>query len=131
MKTNRVFASLIGAAVMGSTILACVPASAQSSLDRASHHRQKKKNEWRNIGIGSAALGVAGFATHNNALGFAGLAGAGYSAHRYEQDRKSQSQLDRLRASYFSRPYFVRDGARFDRRLVTKNGTQYYQFVRH
>ena len=104
MKSNRIFASLIASAVMGSTILACVPANAQSHLDRASHHRQKKKNEWRNIGIGSAALGVAGFATHNNALGFAGLAGAGYSAHRYEQDRKSQSRIDRARrARYYRR----------------------------
>src|SRR5260221_13282035 len=97
MKSNRVFASLIASAVMGSTILACVPAVAQSHLDRASHHRQKKKNEWRNIGIGSAALGGAGFATHHNAPGSAGLPGSRYYAPRYEQNRKSQGRTDPAR----------------------------------
>ncbi len=53
MNTKRAFASLVAGAVMGSTILACVPEGAQSQLDRASHRRQQKKNEWRNIGIGS------------------------------------------------------------------------------
>lgn len=100
---KRLFASLLAAGVMGSTLIASVPAVAQSSLDRASHHRQKKKNEWRNIAIGAGALGVFGLAKGDTALGAAGLAGAAYSAHRYEQDRKSQSRIDRARRARYYR----------------------------
>jgi hypothetical protein len=99
-------------------------------LDRLSDRRQQTKNEWRNIAYLSGGLAVLGLLQKDNRLVFAGAAGALYSLHRYEQDRKSQSQIDRARASYFSRPYFVRDGRTYDRRLVTRNGERYYQFVR-
>jgi hypothetical protein len=99
-------------------------------LDRLSDQRQKTKNEWRNIAYLSGGVALLGLLQKDNRLVFAGAAGALYSLYRYEQDRKSQSKIDRLRASYFSQPYFVRDGRRYDRRLVTKNGQRYYQFVR-
>lgn len=102
----------------------------RGSLDRLSDRRQQTKNEWRNIAYLSGGVALLGLIQKDNRLVFAGAAGALYSLHRYEQDRKSQSQIDRLRASYFSRPYFERDGRRYDRRLVTKNGQKYYQFVR-
>jgi hypothetical protein len=35
---------------------------------------------------------VLGLLDHNNTLALLGVAGAGYSADRYEQDRHSQSQ---------------------------------------
>lgn len=101
-----------------------------SYLDRESARRQQTKNEWRNIAIGAGAVAIYGLLKKDNRLVFAGAAGALYSLYRYEQDRKSQSQIDRLRAEYFSRPYLYRDGVRYDRRLVTKNGQKYYQFVR-
>jgi hypothetical protein len=63
-------------------------------------------------------------------LTFAGAGGALYSAWRYEQDRKSQSQVGRARAAYFSRPYFYRDGHRYTRKTVWKDGKKYYRFVR-
>ena len=102
----------------------------RNDLDRLSDHRQKTKNEWRNIAYLSGGVALLGLLQKDNRLVFAGAAGALYSLYRYEQDRKSQSKIDRLRASYFSQPYFVRDGRRYDRRLVTKNGQRYYQFVR-
>ncbi len=101
--------------------------SIQSQIDR----RQQTKNEWRNLAIGSGLVGVLGLLTKEPTLTFAGAAGALYSAYRYEQDRKSQSSLARGRAFYFGQPYFYRNGQRFDRRTVTKNGQRYYQFVRH
>lgn len=101
-----------------------------SDLDRLSNRRQQTKNEWRNLAILSGAVSVLGLVQKDNRLVFAGAAGALYSLHRYEQDRKSQSKVDRLRASYFSQPYFVREGRRYDRRMVTKSGQRYYQFVR-
>ena len=104
--------------------------STQSELDRLSNRRQQTKNEWRNIAYVSGAVGLLGLLKKDNRLVFAGAAGTLYSLYRYEQDRKSQSSIDRARASYFSRPYFVRDGQRYDRRLVTRSGQRYYQFVR-
>jgi hypothetical protein len=101
-----------------------------SNLDALSKQRQKTKNEWRNIAILSGAVAVLGLIQKDNRLVFAGAAGSLYSLYRYEQDRKSQSKVDRLRASYFSKPYFTRNGRRYDRRTVTKNGQRYYQFVR-
>jgi hypothetical protein len=100
------------------------------NLDRLSDQRQKTKNEWRNIAYLSGGVAILGLLKKDKTLTFAGAAGALYSLHRYEQDRKSQASIDRARASYFSRDYFVRDGQRFDRRIVTKNGDRYYQFVR-
>ncbi len=59
---------------------------------------QNSKNTWRNIGIGSAAVGVLGALNHNSTATILGAAGAAYSANRYEQDRHHQSQArDRRR----------------------------------
>jgi hypothetical protein len=98
----------------------------QSEYDR----RNSTKNEWKNLAIGSGLIGVLGLLTKEPTLTFAGAAGALYSAYRYEQDRKSQSQMARARAYYFSQPYFYRDGHRYERRSVTKNGQRYFQFIR-
>lgn len=104
--------------------------NSRSDLDRLSDQRQKTKNEWRNIALLSGGVAALGLIQKDNRLVFAGAAGALYSLYRYEQDRKSQSQVDRLRASYFGREYFVRDGRRYDRRVVSRDGQKYYQFVR-
>jgi hypothetical protein len=116
--------------VLGGVMMAPTTADAQSSLDRASKRRQEKKNEWRNLAYLGGAVGLYGLLKGDNTLFFAGAAGALYSVHRYEQDRKSQSKIDRARASAFSRTYFYRDGKRYKRRVVTLNGKKYYQFAR-
>ncbi len=107
-----------------------VAAHAQSmrDLERLIDRRQEKKNEWRNIAYAAGALGVLGLLRKDRTLFFVGAAGALYSLHRYEQDRKSQSRLQRARAAYFSRGYFTRDGDRYERHLVTRDGERYYQF---
>ena len=92
--------------------------------------RQRTKNEWRDIAIASGAVGVLGLLKNDRTLTFVGAAGALYSTYRYEQDRKSQNSLDRARAAYFSRPEFYRDGIRYERRTVDRNGERKYQFVR-
>ena len=124
--------SLIAAAAVAVTGFAPALVQAQSlrDLERALDRRQDKKNEWRNIAIAAGALGVLGLLKKDNTLFFAGTAGALYSAWRYEQDRKSQNKLNRARASYFSRSHFYRDGNRYNRRTVKKNGKTYYQFVK-
>lgn len=95
-----------------------------------SDRRQDTKNDWRNIAYGAGAVAVLGLLKKDNTLTFAGAAGALYSLSRYEQDRKSQNSFNRGRAAYFGQSYFVRDGVRFDRKSVNRNGERYYQFVR-
>ena len=102
----------------------------QYDLNRISDRRQQTKNEWRNIAYLSGGVALLGLLNKDSRLTFAGAAGALYSLYRYEQDRKSQNSVDRLRASYFSRPYFVRDGRTYDRRILSRDGQRYYQFVR-
>lgn len=129
---KKLFLSFMVAGMIGFTTLAPVTASAQSLQDIEAQikRRQKHKNDWRNIAIGSGILGVLGLLNNDKTLTFAGAAGALYSLHRYEQDRKSQSSLNRARATYFSKTHFYRNGVRYNRKTVTKNGKKYYQFVR-
>ncbi|MFI5387359.1 MAG: hypothetical protein ACHQ50_14715, partial [Fimbriimonadales bacterium] len=94
------------------------------------HERQVTKNEWRNLAIAAGLVGVIGLLEHDKTLVFVGSAGALYSLYRYEEDRKSQNRLARARAYYFSRPYFYRNGHRFNRRKVKHHGEWCYQFVR-
>ena len=129
-KSISKWAGLLTILAIGGAVFAPIAASAQDSLDRESKHRQQKKNEWRNIAIGSAALGVFGLVKHDKTLTFAGAAGTLYSANRYEQDRKSQSKTDRTRARYFSKDHLTRNGHRYNRKTVWKNGKKHYQFVR-
>ena len=129
MMLKRLTGVALAAIALGGAVVPA-PAIAQDWRDRESHRRQQKKNEWRNIGIGSAALGVLGLLKGDSTLTFAGAAGALYSAHRYEQDRKSQSKTDRARAAMFGRTSFTRDGHRYVRKTVYKNGKKYYRFVR-
>ena len=114
---------------MAGTVAAPLSANAQSLRDE-SHRRQQKKNEWRNIAIGSGALGLLGLVKGNSTLAIAGIGGSLYSLNRYEQDRKSQSRIDRQRAEVFSRGEIRRNGHRYVRKTVNRHGHKYYQFVR-
>lgn len=100
----------------------------QGGVRRESDRRQDTKNEWRNIAMASGA--ILGLLQGDNTLTFGGAAGALYSLNRYEQDRRSQNQFNRTRANSFSHQYFTRNGIRYDRKEVNRNGQRYYQFVR-
>jgi hypothetical protein len=128
MKAKTIGAQLLAAVMLGGAVLTPVSVAAQSDHDLK--RRQDKKNEWRNIAIGAGALGLLGLLKGDNTLFFTGTAGGLYSAYRYEQDRKSQSKQERARAAYFGKSYFYRDGQRYTRKTVWKNGKKYYQFVR-
>lgn len=114
---------LAAIALIGLIGISFAPAEAQS-------RRQQTKNEWRNLSIAGGAVALWGLLKHDRTLMFAGTAGALYSLNRYEQDRKSQSKADRARAQMFGRTTFTRNGHTYKRRLVTRNGKRYYQFVR-
>ena len=101
-------------------------ASAQTELQR----RNQTQSEWRTIATVSGAAALLGLLKKDNTLTFAGAAGALYSLYRYDEDSKSKDRLSRTRAQYFSRSEFYRDGVRYNRRTVTKNGKKYYQFYK-
>ena len=93
MKLTALIAPLLGVVMFGTAVTAPVNAEAQSHRSKAATHRQKTKNTWRNVAIGSAAVGAYGLVTHQNGLAAAGIAGAAYGATRYEHDRKSQNRI--------------------------------------
>jgi hypothetical protein len=113
------------AALAALTVTTVLPGAAY-----AQGNRQKTKNDWRNLAIAAGGIGVLGLLKHDPTITILGAAGSLYSANRYEQDRKSQSDAARARAELFSHPYFYRDGRRYERRTVVRNGRRYYQFVR-
>jgi hypothetical protein len=127
MKLKGLIAGMMALLMVGGFLAAPSTASAQSY---ASRHRQQTKNQWRNAAYAGAGLGLLGLMNHDSTLTFLGAAGAVYSANRYEQDRKSQSRMDRARAYYFSRGYFRRNGHIYRRQTTYRNGKKYYYFKR-
>jgi hypothetical protein len=130
MKRNSIFAGLAAFAVCAVSMSAPINASAQRSLQDESHRRQKTKNDWRNIAIGSGAATAYGLLSHNNTVSILGAAGTLYSLNRYEKDRKSQSKTDRARADFYGRSSYMKNGHRYSRRTVNRNGQRYYTYQR-
>ena len=85
--------------------------------------------DWRTIADAAGLLAVIGLLDHDNTLVFVGTFGALYSLDRYDHDRYSDDPECRLRAAYFSHPYFIRNGRRYDRELIDRDGEQFYRFV--
>lgn len=88
-------------------------------------------NDWDSIAAISGGVALLGALDDDPTLFFAGTVGALYSLSRYDDDRYSDDPVLRLRASYFSRPFFWRHGVRYDRVIVHRGGHEYYRFVRH
>ena len=127
MRLKGIIAGTLGLVLMAGFAAAPSTAAAQSS---ASRHRQQTKNEWRNLAYAGGAIGLLGLLNHDSTMTFLGTAGALYSANRYEQDRKSQSRMDRARAYYFHRGYFRRNGHSYRRYTTYRNGRRYWYFKR-
>ena len=95
-------------------IAVAVPTLTPTTADAQTAHRQKSKNQWRNLGIAGGVLGAAGLITHNKTLAIGGLAGGAYSAYRYEQDRKGQRrQQDRHDRSRRAQRFYGRTPVRY------------------
>ena len=95
MKTVNLMTILGLAATVAAGALSPIAASAD----------QNSKNQWRNLGIGGAAVAGYGLLHHNSTATLLGAAGAAYSANRYEQDRHHQSQAQAARDK---RAYYYR-----------------------
>lgn len=118
MNLKLITRNAVAVFALGAMTIAPVTANAQ------------RKDEWRNLAIAGGVLGLLGLVKHDSTLTFAGTAGALYSAWRYEEDRKSESRQRRARYELFRRGSFTRDGKRYTRKTVWRNGKKYYQFVR-
>ena len=125
MAFRKILTNLLAFAALGGLAIPAV-GGYQNTVAR----RQQTQNEWQNIAIGSGAVALLGLLSKDNRLVFAGGAGALYSIYRYQEDQKSKDRLKRLRAQYFSKPYFYRNGHKYVRHTVVRNGKKYYQFVR-
>jgi len=87
---------------------------------------QKNKNLWRNLAIGAGVIAGHGLLNHNSTEALIGVAGAAYSANRYEQDRKSQSQRNHARQEYYRSHYGTHVYRHSNRRYYTFDGHRYY-----
>lgn len=90
----------LGTTMIAFGVLATVALGALSPAAMADS-RQKNKNNWRNLAGAGAAVAGYGLIKHNRTATVLGAAGAAYSAHRYEQDRHSQSQSSAARKRYY------------------------------
>lgn len=86
--------TILKIATLGLLVTAvALPSISQAQTRSQLQRRQQQKNQWRNLGYGAAAVGIYGAVKKDRNLTLLGAAGALYSAHRYEQDRKSQRRL--------------------------------------
>lgn len=123
-KNNAVMLTcLAGLVAMPMTAPAFTPSSTQQ-------HRQKTKNQWRNLSYLGAGLAALGLIKHDGTLTALGIAGGLYSASRYEQDRKSQSAEARRRAAIYRHTTWAHNGHRYRRVTVWRSGHKYFAWKR-
>jgi hypothetical protein len=106
------------------TAIAAIAVTSLTAFAPIANADQKSKNNWRNLGVGAAAVGVYGALKGDKTLTAVGAAGAGYSAYRYEQDRKHQSQESSARKA---RRYHTSNSTRSGRKYYTYGGHEYYK----
>jgi hypothetical protein len=88
-------------------------------------------NEWSEIAVLAGGVALLGAIDNDPTLVFVGTVGALYSYSQYASDQGSSNQSYRLRADFFGKSYFWRNGVRYDRISVTSGGVNYYRFQRH
>ncbi|HTQ10442.1 MAG TPA: hypothetical protein VMI31_10250, partial [Fimbriimonadaceae bacterium] len=88
------------------------------------------RTDWNDVAVFCGFVGLMGYLDHDDFLCFAGSAGALYALWRYDDDLACDDPYRHARACYFSMPFFYRDGVRFERHIVLRDGVRYYQFVR-
>ncbi|MDQ2799741.1 MAG: hypothetical protein M3Y13_08880 [Armatimonadota bacterium] len=125
MKLTKLFTLLGLAATVAGAALAPLAAHA----DDAS--RQKNKNLWRNGAIAGGAAALYGLHSHNRTTTLLGVAGAAYAAHRYEQDRHSQSQASAARARYYRSHRNTGTSYRYYGSPSSRTRTVRHRHVRH
>ena len=114
-----------GAMVMPMTI------NAQSKSQKEIARRQKTKGDWQKAAYAGGALAILGQLSKDKTASYIGAGVGLYSLYRMQEDTKSQNRTRRERAAFYSRSHYTKNGVRYDRKTVTKNGQKYYTYVRH
>jgi len=110
--------AVIALAAMTTSLVAPIAVRAADSAKT-----QKQKNDWRNLAIGAGVIAGHGAINHNTTETLIGAAGAAYSAKKYEDARKKQSQDNSYRARYHRTSGTYTTG---NRKYYTYNGDRYY-----
>jgi hypothetical protein len=84
-------------------------------------------NEWGDIAVGNGGVSISAGDPY---VYFSGSYGSWYPTSQVDIDLHGGGAA-RARAGYFSRPYFYREGVRYDRVVGTHAGVRSYRFVRH
>ena len=122
----KTYLNLVSLILVASAMVMPAFGQTQSEIQR----RNQTQSEWRTIATVSGAAALLGVLKKDKTLTFAGAAGTLYGLYRFDEDSKSKDRLARARAAYFSRDQFYRDGVRYNRRTVSKDGQKYYQFYK-
>jgi len=117
MNKNTGIAVLTLAAMTTSLVMPIAASAADTAKT------QKQKNDWRNLAIGAGVIAGHGMINHNTTETLIGAAGAAYSAKKYEDARKKQSQDNAYRARYHRRSGTYTTG---NRKYYTYGGNRYY-----
>ncbi len=88
-------------------------------------------NEWSGIAALAGGIALIGALNQDTRLVFSAEIGDPYSYSQFQLDLDSSDPEIRLRVAYFRKPYFWRNGVRYDRITVTFGGAPAYQFRRH
>ncbi len=114
-----------GAMIMPMTI------NAQSKSKKEIAKRQKSKADWQKTANIAGVIGILGQLNKDKTASYLGTGVALYSIYRMQEDTKSQKRTPRERAAFYNRDHYVKNGVRYDRKIVKKNGQKYYTFVKH
>jgi hypothetical protein len=97
--------------------------------NRSYRYYREDHRDWRDIFFSAGFFNLTSLFQSDNRICFDGNAGGLYSISQYDRDCQSSYDQDRARAAFFGQTYFYRDGRRYDRCTVTRNGDRYFQFV--
>ena len=108
-----------------------VTINAQSKSKKEIDRRQKTKGDWQKTANIAGAIAILGQFNKDKTASYLGAGVALYSVYRMQEDSKSQNKTRRERAAFYSREHYTKNGVRYDRKLVKKNGQSYYTYVKH
>ncbi len=130
MKNNILKLVTLGL-VAGAMVLPMTIHAQSQSKKKEIARRQKTKGDWQKIGNIGGAVAILGQLNKDKTASYLGLGTALYSAYRMQEDSKSQNKTKREMAAFYNRDHFTKNGVRYDRKTVKKNGKTYYTFVKH
>lgn len=114
----------------GTLALLAVALLVPATADAQRRRRQETRSEWQKLGYAGAALGILGQLSKDKTLSYVGTLGGLYSLYRFNEDSKAIDRDRQLRAQFWGQSSVMRNGVRYNRKIVHRHGQDYYTFVR-